>query len=231
MKFNLSDSVFVLGDSLSAARKTPGGYLGAAIQDWGKNNNVLVFGVGGMALSYFTPSYLKSRSSWAYKAKNQLAEIEHRKPHTVLVFLGTNDYKAKGSVLILAASHLSRLLHGMGVRDVVFVGPPSFDAGLRGGSVMEGISRFYSALSLVPGLQLIDTREISADLTSKSERPDGIHFSHKAASVYGLRLYHLLQKKSSPASTESSILTAAVEATVVTWAAIKIARYLARRFR
>lgn len=227
MNLSLRKSVFVLGDSLSSARKTPGWWLGQAIQDWTKNKDVIVFGIGGMALSYFTPNHLKTNGRWAVSAKLQIREVQKWKPHTVLVALGTNDYLAEPKRLVLATLTMIKLLKDAGVQQIVFVGPPSFNPSVKDGKITEGTNRFYSVLSKIPGVQLVDTRGLSADLVDKKSRPDGIHFSGAAAKVYGVRMYHELEKRSDKATpTKGENFLGAL---IVGYAGAKLISYLMRR--
>lgn len=208
-------TICIIGDSLSVGRVSPGVFLRGAMMQWAKPKEVIVVGVGGMALSYFRPSYIKHyiKYSWARKAMTQLTYAKSTNADVYFVMLGTNDYLAKSTQLLDAASNLITELkkgRGLNLPDVYFIGPPSFLPQLREGTVYEGIKRFYATMQGIVakglGVKIFDTRPQSADLVEiPKDRPDGIHFSKHAAQTYATRIMHLLQgvKMGGPGKTQS----------------------------
>lgn len=189
-------SVLIIGDSLSAGRNTPGTLLGQELQKWQKPSTVTVLGVGGMALSYFRPGYLKLKNQWASKARSQLAAAKRVQAQIIFIALGTNDYLSPELHVLAGASNLSDQLRkdaGLPAPEIYFLGPPSFDVHMRDGKVMKGINRFYRAMGLVYGAHLLDTRPQSADLLGKKYRPDDIHFTKTGAEIYAGRMAQLIQ--------------------------------------
>lgn len=198
MNLNLNDrNIIIFGDSLSAGRYTPGNLLGhVQMKEWSKPKQVTVVAVGGMALSYFRPSYLKLKTNtWSIKARTQLGAARWVSADMVLVMLGTNDYLSPQLHVLDGAKNLIEQLRKdkNPPPDVYFIGPPSFDPNMRDGKVMKGINRFYQAMNFVYGSKVFDTRPQSADLTTKEYRPDLIHFTKKGAEIYAGRMMQLLQ--------------------------------------
>lgn len=208
-------TVCIIGDSLSVGGASPGFFLSLDMKKWQKPKGVTVVAVGGMALSYFRPSYIKHyvKYGWARKAKGQLAYAKGLKADVYFIMLGTNDYLAKATQLLDAANNLITELkkdRGLNLPEVYFIGPPSFLPQLREGSVDKGISRFYATMQGVVarglGVKIFDTRPQSADLVeTPKDRTDGIHFTKKAAQVYAGRMMQLLQgiKMGGPGKTQS----------------------------
>lgn len=195
--------VCIIADSLGVGSyhfpSTPGQFLRKDLTVWAKPKDAIVVAVGGMALSYYRPAVLnmkKTKSKWPAKARAQLSYAKQTNADVYLVCLGMNDYLSPGLSIVLAARNLIAELtkdRGAIKPEIYFVGPPTVLPQLREGKVFNGLNRFYSAMQFAFGSQVFDTRPQSTDLVSiPKDRPDGIHFTKKAAEIYAKRTTQLL---------------------------------------
>lgn len=185
--FDLGNMSFI-GDSLSLPGRTPGTIFCEWVnQDTGNRVSINKQAVGGFAISYWRPSLKKNK--YGKKAAELSSKASSTNPSIVFVLLGMNDYAQGAQAIEEGIRALDAATNGK----LFLIGPPQVGADVRNGTVRAGLDKMVKVAQRVLGSRFYDSRPITEDLTSKKDRPDGIHFSKGAAEAYGGRLYHALR--------------------------------------